>query len=253
MSIKFPVAGTVFDYCVHPVTKRFVPWLELCLETKLTKNAFQDILIPTAETLSLSYFAGLLVQLGQPCMFVGPAGCGKSVIARNVLAQLDDTFQVQQFAFNHCTTADGFQQGLEAHLERKIGKNFGPTGNKRLVCFIDDFNMPAKDAFGTQSPHAFLRQHLSFGHWFDRAKFNLKKVSGVQFIACMNPTAGSFGISPRVQRYFTVFALGIPGDESLHTIFSTIFAAHLRGETSEIVVRNYAATGQVEGTYACRE
>lgn len=27
-TIKFPSAGTVFDYCIDPETHKFVPWLE---------------------------------------------------------------------------------------------------------------------------------------------------------------------------------------------------------------------------------
>jgi hypothetical protein len=63
----------------------------------------------------------------------------------------------------------------------------------------------------------------------------------------MNPTAGSFAISARLQRHFAVFTYPSPSDESLQNIFSTIFTAHLRGENSEIVVRKYANTGQIEG------
>ena len=34
------------------------------------------------------------------------------------------------------------QKILEKPLEKKAGKNYGPSGNKRLVYFLDDMNMP---------------------------------------------------------------------------------------------------------------
>ena len=34
------------------------------------------------------------------------------------------------------------QRILEKPLEKKAGRNFAPPGNKRLVYFIDDINMP---------------------------------------------------------------------------------------------------------------
>ena len=34
------------------------------------------------------------------------------------------------------------QQILEKPLEKKMGKNFGPVGNKKLIYFLDDLNMP---------------------------------------------------------------------------------------------------------------
>lgn len=46
----------------------------------------------------------------------------------------------------------------------------------------------------------------------------------------MNPTAGSFLVNPRLQRWFATFAIGLPGPTSLLTIYqvrSLIFTAEL--------------------------
>lgn len=34
------------------------------------------------------------------------------------------------------------QKILERSLEKKAGRNYGPPGNKTLIYFIDDMNMP---------------------------------------------------------------------------------------------------------------
>jgi len=34
------------------------------------------------------------------------------------------------------------QKILEKPLEKKAGRNYGPPGNKTLVYFLDDMNMP---------------------------------------------------------------------------------------------------------------
>ena len=54
---------------------------------------------------------------------------------------------------------------LEKPLEKKAGRNYGPRGNKKLVYFIDDLNMPEVDLYGTVQPHALLRQQIDYGHW----------------------------------------------------------------------------------------
>lgn len=54
---------------------------------------------------------------------------------------------------------------LEKPLEKKAGRNYGPGGNKKLVYFIDDMNMPAVDSYGTVQPHTLIRQHIDYGHW----------------------------------------------------------------------------------------
>lgn len=54
---------------------------------------------------------------------------------------------------------------LERSLEKRAGRSYSPAGNKRLVYFIDDLNIPAVDNYGTIQPHALIRQHLDYGHW----------------------------------------------------------------------------------------
>lgn len=59
-------------------------------------------------------------------------------------------------------------QVLESPLEKKAGINYGPPGTKQLIYFVDDLNMPKLDPFETAMPISLIRQHLGWGHWFDR-------------------------------------------------------------------------------------
>jgi hypothetical protein len=55
------------------------------------------------------------------------------------------------------------------------------------------------DKYDTQSAIALLRQHVDYGHWYDRQKLTAKTIQNCQYIAAMNPSAGSFLINPRLQ------------------------------------------------------
>ena len=160
-------------------------------------------------------------------MLVGNAGCGKTVLINDKLNSLDEETLVSMIPFNYYTTSLMLQQVMEKPLEKKAGRNYGPPGSKKLVYFIDDINMPVVDTYGTVQPHTLIRQHMDYNHWYDRNKLILKEIHNVQYVACMNPTAGSFTINPRLQRHFTVFAVSFPNTDALRTIYQSILQGHV--------------------------
>lgn len=46
---------------------------------------------------------------------------------------------------------------LEAKLERRSRKQYGPPVGKKLIVVIDDLNLPNPDAYGSQPPVELLR------------------------------------------------------------------------------------------------
>ncbi len=51
-----------------------------------------------------------------------------------------------------------------------------PVGGKKLLTYMDDLNMPAKDTFGSQPPLELIRQWLDYGFWYDRARQTVKQI-----------------------------------------------------------------------------
>ncbi|RVE68725.1 hypothetical protein OJAV_G00094270 [Oryzias javanicus] len=207
-TIKFPPGGTVFDYYMNPKTEMFEPWSDIVLQFEMDPEApLQGCLVHTTETIQVQYFMDHLLEHSMPVMLVGSAA---SI--------------------------------LEKPLEKKGGRIYGPPGRRKMVCFIDDLNIPEVDTYGTVQPHTLIRQHMDYKHWYDRSKLLLKDIHNVQYITCMNPTAGSFTIDPRLQRHFSVFALPFPGNDALTTIYNSILSQHLKaGEFSATVQKSCSA------------
>lgn len=57
-----------------------------------------------------------------------------------------------------------------------------PIGGKQLINFMDDFNMPAKDTFGSQPPLELIRLWLDYGFWYDRLKQTVKYIKVSQIV-----------------------------------------------------------------------
>lgn len=83
------------------------------------------------------------------------------------------------------------------------------------------------DQFGTVQPHQIIRQFMDYGHWYDRCRHTLRLIKNCQFVASMNPAAGTFRIDPRLQRHFHTFAVSSPGQASMFHIYNTILSHHL--------------------------
>lgn len=228
-NIKFPPTGTVYDYFVDEETKTFLPWTNVVPKYDHDQDIpLQAVIVHTSETTRIRFFLDLLVDNAKPVLLIGNAGCGKTVMMNNKLSSYGDDKMIVNVPFNFYTTAWSLQPILEKPLEKKAGRNYGPPGSKKLIYFLDDLNMPEVDKYGTASPHTLLRQHLDYKHWYDRQKLTLKDIHNCQYVACMNPTAGSFNIDPRLSRHFAFFAVNFPGQESLQSIYSSILSGHLK-------------------------
>uniref|UniRef100_A0A2I3HRY0 Dynein axonemal heavy chain 9 n=1 Tax=Nomascus leucogenys TaxID=61853 RepID=A0A2I3HRY0_NOMLE len=199
-TVKFPSQGTIFDYYIDPETKKFEPWSKLIPQFEFDPEMpLQACLVHTSETIPVCYFMERLMARQRPVMLVGTAGTGKSVLVGAKLASLDpEAYLVKNVPFNYYTTSAMLQGKRPGHL------GWGASGWPHL------------------SPRA------SDSSRYDRSKLSLKEITNVQYVSCMNPTAGSFTINPRLQRHFSVFVLSFPGADALSSIYSIILTQHLK-------------------------
>ena len=240
-NVRIPARETVFDYFLDPETNSFDQWKNSKYFYTVDYNSetpMSHITVPTPETSAVSHWIVKLVSLQKPVMLIGFAGCGKTQLISGTLKNLDSSERLTTLInFNFFTNAKLLQATMEAPLEKKTGTNFGPPGaTTRMIYFLDDMNLPEVDPYNTQSALALVRQHIDYSHWYDSSKdvITIKNIRRCQYVACMNHTAGSFEVNPRLQRHFSSFAIGFPGPTSLLTIYQTFLDGHLRKFSGEI-------------------
>jgi dynein heavy chain len=246
-SIKIPSRDTIFDYWLDPRTSKFESWKVSpgfkTVEFNSTSMNMASVTVPTAETASVSFWLDLLVKAGNHVMLAGGAGTGKTQLVVGMLSQLEPENHIHTTVnMNFYTSASVLLSSLEPVLQKRTGTTYGPPGSAKMVYFIDDLNLPEVDPYGTQSAIALLRQHIDYGHWYDTQKLSLKTVDDCQYVAALNPTAGSFSINPRLQRHFTCFAVGMPSATSLLTIYQTFLDGHLSSQNFNHSVMSISST-----------
>lgn len=151
----FPPTGTVYDYYLSSAGSGggsdFRLWSERLSSAWRPPRGvpFSRVRVPTVDTLRNGYVLRSLINAGQHVLLTGTSGVGKSGLAATELDALpSDVFTRLSLAFSATTTSGAVQGTIEASLERRSKNKLGPPSGKRLMLFVDDLNMPRKDAAG---------------------------------------------------------------------------------------------------------
>ena len=227
--VLFPKDGHVLDYYYDLSSSEIVAWTGKVEEYVHGVGSFSSIFVPTVNSTRMTAVVDRLISRKRPVLLVGSAGTGKTQLLKEYLKGMDENHLYCTINMNYYTDSLALQTQLEAPVEKRSGKVFGPPAQKQLVYFVDDLNMPFKEEYGTQTPIALLRQYMDYKSWFDRGDPSLKKsILDVQIVSAMNPTSGSFTINARLQRHYVVLAALLPSAEDIYLIYSSILQAHLQ-------------------------
>ncbi|KAL1513082.1 hypothetical protein ABEB36_002553 [Hypothenemus hampei] len=228
MPTAFP---TLYDYFLDVKEKEWVAWDWLVPEYIHERDQrFSQILVPTVDTVRVTYILELMNQIKRPIVLVGDTGTSKTAIIQDFLRHLDsEIFILLNINFSSRTSSLDVQMNLESSVEKRTKEIYGPPMGKKLICFIDDMNMPQVDDYGTQQPIALLKLLFEKGGMYDRGKdLHWKILKDISYFAAMGIAGGGRNeVDPRFISMFTVLNLVFPPTSTLHHIYSSILTGHL--------------------------
>ncbi|KAG5670791.1 hypothetical protein PVAND_001030 [Polypedilum vanderplanki] len=239
--------STLYEYFFDIYRREWIAWEWIIPDYIHDVSAkFNDILVPTVDTLRTEWLLNMMNQIQHPIVLVGETGTSKTAIISNFLRNIDQKYNiVLNINFSSRTTSMDVQRTIEAAVEKRTKNIFGPPVGKKLIAFIDDMNMPKVDEYGTQQPIALLKLLFERGGMYGRGKeLFWKNFKDISFLAAMGKSGGGRNeVDARFISKFAVINLQFPLESTLKHIYGSILDGHLKlfpekvQEVSEVVVQ----------------
>ncbi|XP_077987554.1 dynein axonemal heavy chain 3-like isoform X2 [Glandiceps talaboti] len=229
-SLLIPKKGTIFEYVyIRRMYGSWHRWENLIEPVSIGEKAkVNELIIKTVDTERQLYFLKKLVLQHKPLLFVGPTGTGKSAITNSFLLELaKGNYIPNNINFSAQTSANQTQDIIFSKLDRRRKGMYGPPVGKKLICFVDDLNMPLREKYGAQPPIELLRQWIDHGFWFDRKDTSILELVDISIVSAMGPPGGGRSpVTPRFIRHFNIIAIDSFDEETMKTIFAPIMEWH---------------------------
>lgn len=223
--------STIFDFFVS-TSGAWEHWRSLVTNYVYPENATPDylsILVPIIDNVRLDYLIGTVANQERAVLIIGEQGTGKTVMVKNFMKKTNpETHMGRSFNFSSATSPYQFQKTIENYVEKRLGSTFGPPGGRKMICFIDDINLPHINEWGDQITNEIVRQAMDMKGFYSLEKpGEFTAIVDVQYVAAMGlPGGGRNDIPSRLKRQFCVFNCNLPDNESIDKIFRVLGEGH---------------------------
>ena len=222
---KVQEGETIYEYYVNATSGEWEQWKPpQWTYPDGDKLDFSNLLVPTMDSTRAQHVIRTIHRQKGPVLVVGAEGTAKTSTQLMFLAEQDpNTMLTKRINFSSATTPGMAQYSIEADLDKRGGKNFGPPNGKKMTIFFDDVSMPEVNTWGDQTTLELVRLVVEHGgfYFLDKDKRgDFKTCEDLQYLAAMqHPGGGKNDIPNRLKRNFFIFNLVLPSITSINDIY----------------------------------
>lgn len=249
---------TIFDYYIN-IQDTTVEYLlvkpEVWKPSPDKAFKFSQLLLPTLDSFRVDFLVNNILTQPHPVhsttafvqngvLLIGGSGTAKTSSVLMWSQKFDPTVKLfKRINFSSATSPGLFQASIEQECDNKMGKEYGPPGNKLMSIFIDDMSMPFVNNWGDQVTLEIVRQLIEQNgfYWLDKAqRGNFKSIKNLSYVGAMNhPGGGRNDIPNRLKRQFFIFNMILP--LSIEGIYGPIVRFQFR-----LDAKNHGFTDEVK-------
>ena len=244
---------TIYEYFVNAKTCQWEKWVpEKWIYPTGNKLDFSNLLVPTMDSTRALFVLQTIHKVKGAVLICGAEGTAKTSVNLMFLGGCDPNKTLtKRINFSSATSPGMAQYSIEAELDKRGGKNFGPPNGKKMTIFFDDVSMPEVNAWGDQTTLELVRLTIEYGGFcfLDKDKRgDFKTCEDLQYLAAMqHPGGGKNDIPNRLKRNFFIFNLVLPSITSINDIYGQMLAGRFQksefdGATMDSVSQLTAAT-----------
>ena len=197
----------------------------------------QSLFIETEESIKYTYIFKSLIIHKISFLTYGFTGSGKTAIIKYFKSKFltPEKWQLIDSPLNMRTSCNQIKDSIDGLMEKRKKGEYGPPLGKTGFIYIDDFHLPARESFGTQTALEILRQYFTYEGWYDTKRNEFKKIVDCTISASMgNPNNTKPIPSMRVLRHLILFQLPELQSENLKWIFTQIISFKFKPMTNDL-------------------
>lgn len=182
----------------------------------------------------------IILQYEKQMLLVGATGTGKTSMVQNVLYNKlsANDYVLAPIKFTISTHAGETHEQLFSKLVKLKRSVYGPPKGQRCIAFIDDFNLPAQQSYGSHTSAEFLRQFYDYGFVYDlKSTRKITMVNILTIATCGIPGGSWHAIGPRVLGHFNCIAITEFPPETMSRIFNAVLMTGLKrgGHATDVI------------------